>query len=214
MTDTLRLAILISGNGSNLQALIDQQQPINARIAGVISNRPGVYGLERARRHAIPAQVIDHRQFSSRQDFEARLDEALATLAPDLIALAGFMRILTPTFVARYEGRMLNIHPSLLPAYRGLHTHERCLAEGQRWHGCSIHYVTAELDGGPVVLQARVPVLKDDTVQTLQARVQQVEHRAYPRVVAWVADGRLAWRSGRPWFDGKPLEQPMRMEAI
>lgn len=212
MTDPLRLAVLISGSGSNLQALINQQQAINARIAGVISNRPGAYGLERARRHAIPGQVIDHRQFSGREDFESRLGDALDALAPDLIALAGFMRILTPAFVARYEGRMLNIHPSLLPAYRGLHTHERCLADARRWHGCSVHYVTAELDGGPVVLQARVPVLEDDTPQTLQARVQQAEHRAYPRVVAWIAAGRLTWRAGEPWFDGKPLKQPLRME--
>lgn len=214
MTDPLRLAVLISGNGSNLQALINEQQAVNARIAGVVSNRPAVYGLERARRHAIPAQVIDHRQFSGRRDFEAQLGAALDALAPDLIVLAGFMRILTPAFVARYQGRMLNIHPSLLPAYRGLHTHERCLADGQRWHGCSVHYVTAELDGGPVVLQARVPVLEDDTPQTLQARVQQAEHRAYPRVVAWIGAGRLSWRADGPWFDGKPLEQPLRMEAV
>ncbi len=209
----LRLVVLISGTGSNLQAIRDREHEIGARVCAVISNRPDAQGLQRAVAAGIPTVVVDHRAYPERSAFEAELAEAIDAHAPDLIVLAGFMRVLTPAFVLRYQGRMLNIHPSLLPAWRGLHTHARVLAQGERWHGCSVHYVTPELDGGPVVLQARVPVLADDTVERLQQRVQRQEHVIYPRVIQWIAQGRLIWQQDMPWLDGTPLSSPVILEA-
>ncbi len=207
----LKLAILISGKGSNMAAIA--RACTEGRIAGevvvVISDRPGVAGIERAREMGIPTHVVPWRDFPDRDAFERVLHDVLETYSPDVIVLAGFMRILTPQFVERYAGRMLNIHPSLLPKYRGLHTHRRVLEAGDREHGASVHFVTAELDGGPVVLQSRIPVVPDDTEETLSARVQATEHIIYPEVVAWLAQGRLTWRDGRPWLDGKPLVEPV-----
>ena len=217
MSDDLpRIVVLVSGSGSNLQALIDAvaEGRIRGRIAAVLSNNPQAYGLERARRAGIPAEVVDHRDFSSREDFDRALAEHIDRYRPDLVILAGFMRILTPEFVRHYQGRMLNIHPSLLPKYRGLDTHARAIAAGDREHGVSVHFVTPELDGGPVIAQARVPVLPDDTPETLAARVLQREHRLYPLVTSWYTEGRLALDDDRVLFDGRPLDAPLQLDEI
>jgi phosphoribosylglycinamide formyltransferase-1 len=201
----LRLAVLISGRGSNMVAIARacEQGSIRARIVGVIADVPEAAGLVRAGELGLPARVVDRRAFRGPDGpdsaaFEAALAQAIDSLAPDLVVLAGFMRVLSPAFVARYEGRMLNIHPSLLPAYRGLHTHERVLAAGEREHGASVHFVTAELDGGPVVLQGRVPVLPGDDAGSLSARVNELEWKLYPTVIGWIADGSLAWTPAGP----------------
>ena len=212
MSRILRVAVLISGAGSNLQALLDARSREGYAIVGVISNRPEAAGLARATAAGIPAVAVDHAAFPDRPAFEAALDTALSQFAPDMIALAGFMRVLTADFVARYEGRLLNVHPSLLPSYRGLHTHARALAAGERWHGASIHYVTAELDGGPAVLQGRLAVCPEENEATLRARVQALEHRIYPQALGWIAQGRLRWQDHGPWFDGAPLREPLLIE--
>ncbi|HJO36732.1 MAG TPA: phosphoribosylglycinamide formyltransferase [Gammaproteobacteria bacterium] len=207
-----RGVVLISGSGSNLQAILDASAEWPVRWEAVISNRPAVHGLTRAARAGVPAEVIDHRAAGSRDAFEAALAQRLAALAPDLIVLAGFMRVLSAPLVERYTGRMLNIHPSLLPAYRGLHTYERALADGQRWHGTTVHFVAPEVDGGPSILQARVPVLADDTPATLQARVQRQEHVIYPQVVEWFVRDRLRWHPRGPLLDGVLLETPLMLD--
>ncbi|MEZ5823832.1 MAG: phosphoribosylglycinamide formyltransferase [Geminicoccaceae bacterium] len=185
----LRTAILISGGGSNLQALIDASArgETGAEIALVLSNRADAFGLERARRAGIETAVINHRNFTSREAFDEAIDEKLREHRIELVCLAGFMRILGPAITERWQGRMLNIHPSLLPAFKGLHTHERALEAGVKIHGCTVHLVTPELDDGPVLVQGIVPVLPDDTPATLAARVLEVEHLSYPRALAMVA---------------------------
>ena len=194
-----RITILISGRGSNMAALIDAV--LEGRIAGavthVISNRPDAAGLGFARRHGIATSVVDHRAFASREAFDAALAETIDSGEPDLIVLAGFMRILGRAFVERYQGRMLNIHPSLLPAYPGTDTHARALADGAARHGCTVHFVTAEVDGGPIVAQAEVSVLPGDDAETLAARVLEQEHRLLPEVVGWFCAGRIALEKGR-----------------
>ncbi len=215
--EKLPVVVLISGGGSNLQALIDGAQSGELPIAlrAVISNVPEAYGLQRARAAGIPAEVLDHRTYSDRVHYDKALWEYIQTYAPELVVLAGFMRILTPAFVARYHGRLLNIHPSLLPKYRGLHTHERALAAGERTHGASVHFVTEELDGGPVILQAEVPVRADDDPQRLAARVLVEEHKIYPLVVCWFAQGRLSLGAdGLPRLDRKILHQPLRYHEL
>lgn len=219
MSQVPRLAVvpLISGGGSNLQALIDGTRagtlPIELRA--VFSNEPGVRGLERAAEAGIPTRVLNHRDFPDRESYDAALMETLEAFAPGLVVLAGFMRILTPAFVARYRGRLLNIHPSLLPRYRGLHTHQRVLAAGDRVHGASVHFVTEELDGGPLVLQAQVPVEPGDTPETLAARVLVQEHQIYPQVVCWFAEGRLALGADAlPRLDGQILSKPLRWDRL
>jgi phosphoribosylglycinamide formyltransferase-1 len=194
-----RLVVLVSGSGSNLQAFIDacHDPAYPCELVAVISNRPGVRALERAAAAGIPARVIDHTGYADREHFDAALSAAIDALAPDLVILAGFMRILTAGFVRHYRGRLLNIHPSLLPKYPGLHTHERALAAGEREAGATVHFVTEELDGGPVIVQARVPVMPGDTAQTLAARVLAEEHRIYPEAVRLVAEGRLRLVDGR-----------------
>lgn len=185
----VRTAVLISGRGSNMMALVDAARDADypAAIAGVISNRPGAAGLGFAAAQGIPAETIDHRSFASREAFEAALDAKLNSLAAEVVALAGFMRVLTAGFIQRWQGRILNIHPSLLPLYKGMDTHARALADGATRHGCSVHLVTPELDGGPVLLQAEVPVLAGDTPATLAARVLAEEHRLYPKALALLA---------------------------
>ena len=208
----LPVTVLISGGGTNLQALIDGAaagQPY--RIANVISNRPGVYGLVRAQRAEIPTRVIDHTEYPSREAFDATLGDAVEAGAPGLVVLAGFMRILTRDFVARFAGRMLNIHPPLLPAFQGLHTHRRALEAGVSEHGASVHFVTDELDGGPVIAQARVPVAAGDDEKTLAARVLQREHQLLPQVVRWFAEGRLRLTGGQVWFDDRALDAPLQI---
>jgi phosphoribosylglycinamide formyltransferase-1 len=185
-----RVAILISGGGSNMEALVrDMLAGGHALPVLVLSNVPGAGGLARAAALGVPAASVDHRAFPSREAFEAALEAALAPAAPDILCLAGFMRILTPGFVRRWEGRMLNIHPSLLPKYPGLHTHARALAAGDAEAGCTVHLVTAELDAGPILGQARVPVQPGDTPETLAARVLEMEHRLYPAVLRRFAAG-------------------------
>ncbi len=186
----VKTGVLISGRGSNMMALVEaaKDPAYPAEIACVVSNRPDAKGLEFAAENGIPAKLIDHKEFSSRESFEAALDQYLRTMNVEIIACAGFMRILTAGFIKGWEGRMINIHPSLLPAYRGLHTHERALADGASTHGCTVHHVTAELDAGPIILQAEVPVLTADTPETLAARVLKEEHCIYPQALATVAE--------------------------
>ena len=193
MNDTFRIAVLISGGGSNLQALIDAQLP--AEFVLVVSNKHGVKGLERAQLAGIPTEVIEHKNYSSRESFDQALATTLESVAPDLIVLAGFMRILTPEFVTKFYGKLVNIHPSLLPKYQGLHTHQRAIDAGDSEAGASIHYVTAELDGGPVIAQCRVPIVDGDNTDTLAERVLEREHKLYPLVVGWIIDGRVKLRN-------------------
>lgn len=202
-----RIVVLISGSGSNLQALIDScARPGHpGQIAAVISNRADAYGLQRAAQAGIPTRLLDHKGFASREAFDAALVEAIDAHQPDLVVLAGFMRILTPALVEHYRGRLLNIHPSLLPAYKGLHTHQRVLDAGEREHGCSVHFVSAELDGGPVIVQARLPVLDGDDADSLARRVHQAEHLIYPLAVHWFAEGRLRLAEHAAQLDGQPL---------
>jgi phosphoribosylglycinamide formyltransferase-1 len=185
--------VLISGRGSNMQALVEAGLPVSA----VISNRADAAGLGFAASRSIPTRIVEHRGFASREAFDEAMAAEIDRFAPKLVALAGFMRILTPAFVERYAGRMLNIHPSLLPAYPGLDTHARALAEGAKVHGCTVHFVTKELDHGPIVIQARVPVRAGDTPETLAARVLQQEHVIYPRAARWFLDGDLVVRDGK-----------------
>ena len=212
----IRLVVLISGRGSNLQAILDQavSGELPVEVAAVISNRPGVHGLERARQAGVPALELDHKNFADRPEFEAALIETIDHRHPDLVVLAGFMRVLTAGFTEHYRGRLLNIHPSLLPKFRGLHTHERAIAAGETEHGASIHFVTAELDGGPVIVQARVPVLSGDDPDVLAARVLEQEHRLYPLAIRWFAEQRLRLEGEQVWFDGQPLVEPLRLEQF
>jgi phosphoribosylglycinamide formyltransferase-1 len=194
-----RISVLISGRGSNLGALIEATRAAAFRgaITHVISNRPGAGGLAHAEGHAIATAVVDHQRFASREAFEEKLAETVDAGAPDLVILAGFMRVLSCDFVERYRGRMLNIHPSLLPAYPGLHTHRRALADGVRIHGCTVHFVTSEVDVGPIVAQAAVPVLPGDDEESLAARVLAQEHRLLPAAARWFCAGQLALVDGR-----------------
>lgn len=208
----LPVVVLISGGGSNLQALIDAAAKglIKISIRAVISNQADAYGLQRASSAGIETRVLSHRDFTSRESYDRALMGLIDEFDPGLVVLAGFMRILTPDLVDHYQGRMLNIHPSLLPKYRGLHTHQRALEAGETMHGASVHFVTVELDGGPLVLQARVPVEPDDDADTLAARVLTKEHIIYPRVVGWFADGRVGLgEDGAPVLDGERLTNPV-----
>ncbi|MCW5621038.1 MAG: phosphoribosylglycinamide formyltransferase [Burkholderiales bacterium] len=187
-----RIVILISGRGSNMQALIEADLP--CRIAAVIANDAGAGGLAIAAAAGITTLVVDHRRHAAREDFDHALAEAIDAFTPDLVVLAGFMRILTPWFVQRYAQRLINVHPSLLPAFPGVHTHRRALAEGVRVHGCTVHFVTTELDHGPIIVQAAVPVMSDDSEESLAARVLRQEHRILPLAVRWFIEGRLEVR--------------------
>lgn len=209
--EPLPIAILISGRGSNMLAIAEAARAgrLPVRIAVVISDQPQAPGLERARALGLPCKVLARGPGMDRVEYDRKLSALLRELSADLVVLAGFMRILGDAFVDEFAGRLLNIHPSLLPRYRGLHTHARVLAAGDSEHGCSVHFVTRELDGGPVVLQARVAVLPGDSEETLSARVQAQEHRIYPMVIDWYASGRLTWRDDRPWLDGRPLREPL-----
>ena len=195
----MSVVVLISGRGSNLQAMFDAGIPVSA----VISNRVDAAGLALAARRGVPTAVVEHRRFASREAFEEVLAREIDRHAPALVALAGFMRVLTPGFVARYAGRLVNIHPSLLPAFPGLDTHARALAAGVAWHGCTVHFVTAELDHGPVIAQAAVPVRPGDTAEALKARVLAEEHRLYPRAIRWFLDGLLSVEDGKVLVGGQ-----------
>lgn len=196
------IVILVSGRGSNMEAIVRARIP-GARIAAVIANRPDAGGLAFAREQGIAAQLVDHKQYPNREAFDAALAEAINAYQPDLVVLAGFMRVLTEGFVRHYEGRLLNIHPSLLPAFAGLHTHQRALEAGVRLHGATVHFVTAELDCGPIVIQAAVPVLAGDDEASLAARVLAQEHRIYPQAVRWFVEGRLSLVDGRVRLAGE-----------
>jgi phosphoribosylglycinamide formyltransferase-1 len=204
---THRLAVLISGSGTNLQAIMDAREhgSLDVEIAVVFSNRANAAGLERASQAGIPTATLDHRDYPSREEFDQAMIDLLTPYAPDTVVLAGFMRILSSVFVRHYAGRLINIHPSLLPKYRGLNTHARALEAGDSEHGCSIHFVTEELDGGPLIAQAPISVQTNDTVDSLSKRVQQREHRLYPQVLQWRAQNRLELTYNGVLLDGKPL---------
>lgn len=189
-----RLVILISGRGSNMQTIVNtiEQRSLPAQVCAVVSNRADAAGLDWARERGIEARALPHRDFATRDEFDQALATVLDEYEPDYVLLAGFMRVLTPAFVARFEGRLLNIHPSLLPAFPGLHTHQQALALGVQWHGCTVHFVTAQLDHGPIVAQGIVPVLAGDDAETLASRLLAVEHRLYAEVVCWLAEGRVS----------------------
>ena len=202
-----RLVVLLSGSGSNLQAFIDATKSgaLNADIVAVISNKTSVMGLERGKNAGIASEVVDHREFIDRENFDHALAERIESYKPDLVILAGFMRILTPGFVHRFTGRIMNIHPSLLPKYPGLHTHQRAIEAGDTTAGATVHFVTSELDGGPAIIQAEVPVLPGDTEDALAKRVLVQEHQIYPLAARWFCEGRLYFNNGRPQLDGKQL---------
>lgn len=199
------MVILVSGRGSNLQALINavRDESLPAKILAVISNEPGAPAVARARTARIPVHVIDHRQFPSREEFDRALMQQIDAYQPRLVALAGFLRILSEAFINHFHGRLINIHPSQLPAYPGLHTHARALADGAKSHGASVHFVTHEVDGGPVIIQASVPVLPDDTSDILAERVLAEEHRIYPQAIRWFLADRLSVAQGRVLLDGE-----------
>ena len=211
----LPVVVLISGGGTNLQALIDGAAGnLPIEIKAVISNQPDVYGLDRAARAGIETAVLNHRDFADRESFDDALIDLIDSYQPRLVVLAGFMRILTNGFVHHYLGRLLNIHPSLLPKYQGLHTHQRALDAGDREHGASIHFVTEELDGGPIIVQARVPVLDGDDESTLAARVLEKEHVIYPLAVRLYAEGRLKLEQEQVYLDQQPLEKPLLLNEL
>lgn len=217
--ERLPIAILISGRGSNMRAIAERARdgrlPVDVRV--VVSDQPDAPGLATAAAMGIPTRTLQARGFRDREAYDAALAELLASFRPELIVLAGFMRILSPPMVARFAGRMMNIHPSLLPKYPGLHTHRRVLAAGDAVHGASVHFVTEELDGGPLIIQARIDVRAEDTEESLSARVQRQEHRIYPQAIEWFARGRLELRpgpgGGQAWLDGRPLAHPVLVDA-
>ena len=204
----LSVVILISGRGSNMASLLAAADAgtLPVRVAGVLANRSDAGGLETAAACGVPTRVVDHRQFATRDDFDAAMATAIDAFSPDLVVLAGFMRIFGAAFVSNYHGRLINIHPSLLPSFPGLHTHARALAEGVRIHGCTVHFVTPDLDHGPIIVQAAVPVLDGDSEETLAARVLAQEHQLYPLAVRWFSEGRLRLCAGRVVLDSPQLD--------
>jgi phosphoribosylglycinamide formyltransferase-1 len=213
--ERLPVVVLISGRGSNLEVIAQHARrgDLPIEIRAVVSDREDAPGLQWARDAGLACASLPPKQFPDRPRYDQALADLVAGFAPALVVLAGYMRILGPDFVDRFTGRMLNIHPSLLPRHRGLHTHRRVLEAGEREHGASVHFVTRELDGGPVVLQARVPVRDDDDEASLAARVLKQEHRIYPRVVSWFATGRLRFKDGAIWLDGRRLDEPLVVES-
>lgn len=209
--EPLSIVILISGSGSNLQAIIDhlQKNKVNAEIKTVISNRPSVLGLERAEKAGIHTQVIDHTNYESRLDFDQAMIRHIDEYKPDLVVLAGFMRILSDEFVNHYAGRLINIHPSLLPNFKGLNTHQRAIDAGHQKHGASVHFVSNELDGGPVIAQAEVDIDENEDTESLRLKVLQQEHILYPLVTQWFAERRLKLENNQVYFDQQALEKPL-----
>lgn len=204
----MRIAVLVSGNGSNLQALIDAN--LSGQIIGVLSNKADAYALQRAEKANIATAVISHKDYPNRESFDDAMHQQLLAWEIDLVILAGFMRILTPNFVSQWQGKMLNIHPSLLPFYKGINTHQRVLNTGDRLHGCTVHFVTAELDAGQSIAQSAIQVSLHDNVESLAQRVHQLEHFIYPQVVQWLCNGQLTWKSGQAYFNQKPLQYPIQ----
>lgn len=201
------IVVLISGNGSNLQAIIDacSTGSIPGKVTAVIANKAEAYGLTRASEAGIPTAVLSHLGAASRESYDQELIKSIEQYQPDLVVLAGFMRILTPAFVKHFNGKLLNIHPSLLPKYPGLHTHQRAIEAKDTEHGCSVHFVTEQLDGGPVILQAKVPIFTDDDSSSLAERVHEQEYRIYPLVIKWFCQNRLQQRADQAWLDGNLL---------
>jgi phosphoribosylglycinamide formyltransferase-1 len=214
----LKVAVLISGRGSNLQALIDHFGPVittsPVRIVTVISNRPGVQGIERAKKAGIPTAVIDHKGFPDRIAFDASLDRAIREAGAELVVLAGFMRLLTEGFVAAWKNRLVNIHPALLPSFRGIDTHRRALKRGVKLHGATVHFVRHETDTGPIIAQAAVPVLADDTPDSLGLRVLQAEHKLYPLALRLIAEGRVTLDGERAVVDGRAAPSVLFSPAL
>lgn len=208
----MRIAVLVSGNGSNLQALIDAQigKQLSGQIIGVLSNKANAYALERAENADIATAVISHKDYPNRESFDDAMHQQLLTWEVDLVILAGFMRILTPNFVSQWQGKMLNIHPSLLPFYKGINTHQRVLNTGDRLHGCTVHFVTAELDAGQSIAQTVIQVSLHDNVESLAQRVHELEHFIYPQVAEWLCNGQLTWQNGQAYFNKKPLKRPIQ----
>ena len=204
----MRIAVLVSGNGSNLQALIDAN--LSGQIIGVLSNKANAYALQRAEKANIATAVISHKDYPDRESFDDAMHQQLLAWEVDLVILAGFMRILTPNFVSQWQGKMLNIHPSLLPFYKGVNTHQRVLNTGDRLHGCTVHFVTAELDAGQSIAQSAIQVSLHDTVDSLAQRVHKLEHFIYPQVAEWLCNGQLTWTNGQAYFNKKPLERPIQ----
>lgn len=202
------IVVLISGNGSNLQAIIDacSKGYIQGEVKAVIANKDSAYGLTRASEAGIPTTVLSHIGAASRESYDQKLIQSIEQYQPDLVVLAGFMRILTPEFVKHFDGRLLNIHPSLMPKYPGLHTHQRAIDAKDTEHGSSVHFVTDQLDGGPVILQAKVPIFPDDDITSLAERVHEQEYRIYPLVIRWFCQNRLQQRADQAWLDGNLLK--------
>ncbi len=214
MSEKLSLVVLISGSGSNLQSIIDgATSDLPVEIKAVISNKAEAYGLERARSAGIETRVLNHNEFDGRDSYDQALGDLIDEYQPGLVILAGFMRILTPTLVNRFHGRMLNIHPSLLPKYRGLHTHQRALEAGDKVHGATVHFVTEELDGGPPIIQALVPVMEGDDAGSLAARVLNQEHIIFPAAIRMFAGGELRLEEGVVYHEEKPLTSPIVIDT-
>jgi phosphoribosylglycinamide formyltransferase-1 len=203
----INIVILISGNGSNMQSIVDacQTKKINGEVAAVISNRPNAHGLTRALKARVPGYLLDHTGYDTRESYDRSLIQLIDRFSPDLVVLAGFMRILSPGFVNHYAGRLINIHPSLLPKYTGLHTHRRVLESGDTFHGSSVHFVTEELDGGPIIAQRKLKIEPEDTEDTLTDKIKALEHQLYPEVVGWFSQGRLSMRDNQALMDGQPI---------
>lgn len=212
MNSRKKAVVLISGSGSNLQAFIDQVDDgqLNLDIALVISNKPKVFGLERATKAGIETDCLDHREFASRQHFDKALMQRIDQAQADIVILAGFMRILTSDFVNHYRNRLINIHPSLLPKYPGVDTHQRALAAGDTWHGASIHFVVPEVDAGPIILQGRLTLSANDSVESLQQRIHKIEHQLYPLAVRWFTEDRLTIKNGEVLLDGETSTEQLQ----
>ena len=211
MSRRCKTAVLISGSGTNLQAFIDAvgDGSLNLDLSVVFSNKADAFGLKRAQDAGIATACLEHGHYADRAAFDRAVAATLDEWQPDLLVLAGFMRILSPGFVDHYAGRILNIHPALLPAYPGLDTHQRVLDAGDKWHGSTVHFVTEELDGGPRILQGRLPVVSGESAAQLAARVQTIEHQIYPEAAGWVGEGRVEFRDGCTWIDGAVAEEPV-----
>ena len=207
MSDKKRVVVLLSGNGSNLQALLDQEQKYSYQIVGVISNTPDAYGLERARQHKVAALGLDHKAFSSRIAFDQRLIEEINRFEPDLIVLAGYMLILSPELVEQFMGKLINVHPSLLPEYKGLGTYQRVLADRKPMHGCTVHFVIPELDSGAHIIQASLEVRESDNEESLRQRVQAMEHQIYPLAVHLITSGRLQLKNEKVILDNRSVDE-------
>ena len=212
MSNNYRIVVLLSGSGTTLQSMIDAD--LSADICAVISNKADAMGLERAQKAGIPNHVLDHTAFPSREAFDLELKKLIDQQEADLIVLAGFMRILSDDFVNHYYGKLINIHPSLLPKYKGMHTHQRVMDDGEPLHGTSVHFVNTELDGGPVVLQARVPVLPSDDVKKLELRIKSKEHLIYPTAISWLAGGRIELKGDEVYMDQKKMSGPVVIDYM